>query len=250
MTMRPFPILALLCLALAQPLAAESPDALIKRAKLILEDDFNRSEKDDSKEQLGREWVTNSEKRAHGVKQADLKDGNLVITMAAGANHSVSVRHDAPFDDGIVQVRFKLHDAKGIKFNFNDPKANKDSWAGHIARVVVTPKSVSIGDDKKGVFDLKIREQRQNKEISQSDKAKLDAFLKTKTAVFKNPLKENHWYELTIANTGPKFEVYIDKQKVGEFISKGLDHKVKQNLAFGVSGKATIDDLKIWTLNR
>ncbi|MBT5168601.1 MAG: hypothetical protein HOL92_09020, partial [Opitutales bacterium] len=144
MTKRLSLLLALLCLALSHPLAAESPDALIKRAKLVLEDNFNRSEKDDSKEQLGREWVTNSEKRAHGVKQADLKDDTLVIVMAAGANHSVSVRHDAPFDDGIVQVRFKLHDAKGIKFNFNDPKANKVSWAGHIARVVVTPKSVSI----------------------------------------------------------------------------------------------------------
>ena len=243
-------LLALLSLVLAQPFAAESPDALIKRAKLILEDDFNRAEKDDSKEQLGREWVTNSEKRAHGVKQADLKDGHLVITMAAGANHSVSVRHDAPFDDGIVQVRFKLHDAKGIKFNFNDPKANKVSWAGHIARVVVTTKTVSIGDDKKGVFDLKIREQRQNKDISKSDKAKLDAFLKTKTVVIKNPLKEDHWYELIIANTGPKVEVYIDNQKIGEFVSEGLDHKVKQNLAFGISGTATIDDLKVWSLDK
>ena len=170
--------------------------------------------------------------------------------MAAGANHSVSVRHDAPFNDGIVRVRFKLHDAKGIKFNFNDPKANDVSWAGHIARVVVTPKTVSIGDDKKGVFDLKIREQRQNKNISQSDKAKLNAFLKTKTAVFKNASKEDHWYELTIVNTGPKLEVYIDRQKIGEFISEGLDHKVKQNLAFGISGTATIDDLKIWSLGR
>ena len=169
--------------------------------------------------------------------------------MAAGANHSVSVRHDVPFDDGIVQFRFALHDAKGIKFNFNDPRANDVSWAGHIARVVVTPKSLSIGDDKKGVFDLKIREQRQNKNLPKSDKAKLDAFLKTKTAIFKNPLKEDRWYELRIVNTGSKLEVYIDRKKVGEFISEGLDHKVKQNLAFGISGRATIDDFKILSLD-
>ena len=45
------------------------------KGQIVFEDDFERSETDDTKEQLDRGWVTNSEKRAAGTKQADLQDG-------------------------------------------------------------------------------------------------------------------------------------------------------------------------------
>ena len=35
--------------------------------------------------------------QAQGVKQGDLKDNALVITMAKEADHAVSIKHDAPF---------------------------------------------------------------------------------------------------------------------------------------------------------
>jgi hypothetical protein len=42
--------------------------------KLIFEDDFERSESDDSKEEIGNGWTSNSAKRAKGNKQVDLKE--------------------------------------------------------------------------------------------------------------------------------------------------------------------------------
>ncbi len=228
---------------------AEDPKALVARAKLVFSDDFNRTEDDDTTEQVGNGWVTNSATRAKGVKQADLKDGTLVITQAKEADHSASVRHDTPFDDGVIKLRFQVFDKKGLKFNFNDPKAKDVSWAGHIARVVVTPNRVTIQDDKTGVFDLEIRKKRKNKNISKQEKAELTNFLKTKSVRLKAPIKANHWHEMTIVCIGPKFEVYIDDQSVGSFSSEGLDHKVKQNVAFGVSGKVAVDDLRVWSLD-
>lgn len=239
----------MLVTSLNQHVRAEDPSALIERAKLIFSDDFNRTEDDDAQEQVGNGWVTNSANRAKGVKQADLKDGTLVITQAKEADHSVSVRHDTPFDDGVVKLRFQVFDKKGLKFNFNDPKAKKISWAGHIGRVVVAPKMVTIQDDKTGIFDLKIHQKRKNKKLSEDEKAELTKFLKTKSVKLKAPIKPKQWHEMTIVNIGPKIEVYIDDQSVGSFSSEGLDHKVKQNVVLGVSGKVVVDDLRVWSLD-
>ncbi len=98
-------------------------DDLMTQGKLIFQDDFNRKESDDAKEELGKNWVTNSKKRAKGGKQTNLTGESVVITMARRwLIMEFSMRHDAPFDCGVVQVRFRMFDAKGIGFNFNDPK--------------------------------------------------------------------------------------------------------------------------------
>ena len=151
--MKTNPTLFLVCTMLALLAAAPQPTSALaadnaafaeigkrvkSEGKLILEDDFDRDEEDDSKEQPGNDWSTNSRWRAAGAKQADLQDGVLVITMAQHADHAVVVKHDAPFDDGVVQVRFRMQDGKGIGFNFNDPKC-KVSHAGHICHVGVKP---------------------------------------------------------------------------------------------------------------
>jgi len=129
------------------------------KGQIVYKDDFERSKRDDSKEQPDRGWVTNSENRAAGIKQEDLQDGYLRITMAPHANHGVSARHDAPLDDGVVQVKFRIRDSKGIEFNFNDPNC-KVSHAGHICHVGVKPKQEDLRDGKAGIFDFKIREKR------------------------------------------------------------------------------------------
>ena len=132
------------------------------KGQIVFEDDFERSERDDSKEQLDRGWVTNSEKRVAGIKQADLQDGYLRFTMAPHANHGVSAGHDAPLDDGVVQVKFRIRDSKGIEFNFNDPNC-KVSHAGHICHVGVKPKQEDLRDGKTGIFGRKDWREHQRK---------------------------------------------------------------------------------------
>ena len=222
-------------------------DELIKSARLIFEDDFNRVEQDDSKEELGKNWVTNSKSRAKGQKQCDLTGEHVKISMASVADHGVSMRHAAPFDDGIIVSRFKITDSKGMKFNFNDPAAKKVTWAGHIAGIDVKPGKITVYDQITGVFDLKIREMRKgNDAAKKKEAAKL---LKDKQKSFSAKVTLNDWHEIIIVFQGPKVETYLDGKKVGEFSSVGLDHKVKQNLAFAVSGTVEVDDLKIYSLD-
>ena len=242
-------LIALLVFLVAPALRAQTPESLIKRGKLVFSDDFNRSEQDDTKEQLGKQWVTNTAKRAPGSKQADLDNGRLVIAMAEGAGHSTSIRHDIAIDDGVIKFKLQIFDKHGLKFNFNDPAANKVTWAGHIARVVFKPGSIQIQDDMTGVFDLTVREKRQNKNLSDAEKAKLADFLKSKQSTFKAPVQTGKWHDATIVFLGSKVEVYLDGKSVGSFSSPGLDHKVKQNFALGVSGKVIVDDIQVWSLD-
>ncbi|MDB4504855.1 hypothetical protein N9240_02910, partial [Akkermansiaceae bacterium] len=64
-----------------------------EKATLLFADDFERSESDDSKEEIGKGWNSNSAKRAKGNKQVDLKDGAMHITFHPEADHAVSVTH-------------------------------------------------------------------------------------------------------------------------------------------------------------
>ena len=236
---------ALTVLVLAASAKADEVDDLLKsKARLIFQDDFERQEKDNSKEELGKGWVTNSERRAGGVKQGDLKDGTLAITMAKKADHGVSVRHDAPFDDGIVKVRFRMHDPKGIGFNFNDPKC-KSSHAGHICHVGVKPKKVDFRDGKTGVFKKDVREKR----LAGAPKNEIWKLVKDKFHYHDVKLKTGQWYEMTILIRGSGMSAWIDGQPVGKLKSAGIDHKVKQNIAFAVSGRADVDNLRVWSLD-
>lgn len=235
----------ILALGLNATASVEKVDRLIStQGGLVFGDDFERSERDDSKEQLDRGWITNSEKRAAGTKQADLQDGFLKITMASHANHGVSVRHDAPFDDGVIEVRFRIHDNKGIGFNFNDPNC-KVSHAGHICHVGVKPNQVDFRDGKTGIFDLKIREKR----LSGAPKEEIDALTRDKFAYHDVDLELGRWYEMKILIQRDVLSAWIDGVSVGRLKSSGIDHPVKQNLAFAVSGTADVDDLKIWSLS-
>ena len=224
--------------------AAGPVDALIRsRGTLVFSDEFNRSEQDDSREQIGNNWQTNSKRRAAGTKQGDLKDGALTITMAKQADHGVSIKHDAPFDDGVVKVRIRMHDKKGIGFNFNDPKC-KVSHAGHICALQVKPHQVVFRDGKTGIFDLKNRAKRQ----AGASKEEIQKLTKGKFHYVKTNLDLDRWYEVTIRIQGPVMTAWIDGRKIGELDSAGIDHAVKQNMAFAVSGVADVDDLRIWSL--
>jgi len=222
--------------------ASENPESLIKRGKLIFEDRFERTSSDG----IGSDWTLNNK---NGAQQAKIKDGILVIEKDPDAGHSTVVRHDAPFDDGVVKLRFRLFDKTGLKFNLNDPKANKITWAGHVARVVLQPGKVTISDDMTGVYELGVRAKRKNKNLSPDERDAITKFIASKQPTFDAPIKLRQWHEMTLVNQGATFDVHIDGTQVASFTSEGLDHAVKQNHSLGVSGKAEVDDLRIWSLD-
>ncbi|MEN8772119.1 MAG: family 16 glycoside hydrolase [Akkermansiaceae bacterium] len=217
-----------------------------EKATLIFQDDFERQESDDSKEEIGKGWSSNSKKRAKGNKQVDLKDGTMHITFHPAADHAVSVVHPAEFQDGRVTLRFKLptnEDSLGL--NFAD-LTFKEVHAGHLCMTKITTTSVQINDLKTGNMKLAIRKARQDKTITPEQQK----ILKTKTKRFGNKLEAGKWHTLSVTIKGKTMTVVINDKEVGSFTSEGIAHPTKRTLRVAVPKKAIIDDLKIFSLGK
>ncbi len=120
-------VLSLLCLSTA--FAAEKP--VEQTGELILEDDFNRDEAAPDKEQIGNGWTSNSAWRAKGHKQVDLADGAMHVTRHDEADHGVAIFHNVAFQDGAVELKFKLRKGDDLGLDFVDRKL-KTVHAGHL----------------------------------------------------------------------------------------------------------------------
>lgn len=211
---------------------------------VIFEDDFNRSESQEEKDEPGNDWKTNSQSRAKGNKQVDLKDGAMHIFIHEEADHGVSVVHDAAFTNGAVSIRFKL-EAKGdsLGLNFADLKF-KEVHAGHLFAVRVHTHQVILQDLKTGRMAKKTRALNKAKKLTAEQKAAL----KLKEKSFRNKLEVGKWYKLLVEVNDATLSVKIDDQEVGSFTSPGIKHPTKRTLRLAVPKNAVVDDLKVYKL--
>ena len=208
---------------------------------VLLEDDFERSEKDDSKEEVGNDWGTNSKSRAKGEKQVDLADGAMHITMAEVADHGVSVTHEVAFKDAAIQMRFKIGKGKDLGINIADMN-EKSVHAGHICMIRIKPTTLQISDLKTGNMKLEHRTARQTKK----ETPEMKKLLKTKSKNFKLDLDTEKWHDLEVRIEGDTMTVSIDGAKAGSFTSDGIGHPTKSRLRLSVNSEAWVDDVKIW----
>ena len=206
----------------------------------LFSDDFNRDEDTPGKEDIGNGWTSNSAWRAKGHQQVDLKDGVMHVTKHAEADHGVAIFHAAEFQDGIVELRFKLGEGDDLGVDFVDREL-KTVHAGHICMARVTNKNLTIMDSKTGGMDLKIQERRKAGDKS----PELAALLKTKTKSFKLDLKAEDWHTLHITLVADKMSVRIDGQEIGSFSSEGIAHPTKRMITLAVNKSADIDDVKV-----
>jgi hypothetical protein len=219
-----------------------SPAFADERGKLIFQDDFERSESQETKDELGNGWNTNSKSRAGGNKQTDLRDGALYIYIHKDADHGVSVTHPAEFTDGSVELKFMLeHEKDTLGLNFADLKC-KEVWAGHLFKVTIGVNQTQLADLKTGTMDLKIREARKNKTLTPEQ----SAALKTKGKQIKHALETGKWYTAVATISGDNLTVSIDGQKVGSFSSPGIAHPTKRMLRLAINRNVVVDDLKIF----
>ena len=230
--------IALICL-----FALSSAVRAGERGTLIFEDDFERSESQEAKEEIGSGWASNSEKRAGGNKQVDLRDGAMYIYLNPAADHAVSVTHRAEFRNGTVEVRFMLEDKDdSLGLNFADLKF-KEVHAGHLFVAKISTKDVQLSDLKTGNMDLEIRKMRQAKQVT----PEVQKLLKTKTRRFPNKLQTGKWYSLRVDVDDATLDVSIDGQQVAAFTSEGIAHPTKRTLRLAVPRNAVVDDVKIYS---
>ena len=207
---------------------------------VLLEDDFNRVEKDDTKEEIGNGWGTNSKSRANGVKQVDLADGAMHITKAKVADHGVSVTHEVAFRNATIRLRFKLRKGDDLGVNIADMK-EKTVHAGHICMTRIRLDRVEIADLKTGPMDLATRKRRLAKTTTKDDETRI----KNSKKQFKHKLEPNAWHQLEVRISGDVMSVSIDKKKVGQFQSPGIAHATKSRLRLAVNKSAWVDDVKV-----
>lgn len=213
------------------------------RGTLIFEDHFDRNESQETKDEIGKGWGTNSRTRAAGNKQVDLKDGAMYIYIHKVADHAVSVTHPAEFRDGSVELRFMLENEKdSLGLNFADLKYKK-VHAGHLFVTKINTRRVELTDLKTGGMDLKTRELRKAGTLTSA----LKELLKSKTKRFPNKLETGKWYNLLVTVSGNTMTVLIDGKKVGSFSSAGIAHPTKRTLRLAVPRNAVVDDVKIYS---
>ena len=158
------PNFALLAGTLA--LAVSSGFSADNRGTVVFEDHFDRSESQETTEEIGNGWTTNSKTRAGGNKQVDLKNGAMHIKMHAAADHAVGVAHAAEFRDGSVEMRFMLEDQKDVLgLDIADPEC-KEVHSGHLVKVDVSATQVVEDDKKTGQMNMKFYEARKAKALT------------------------------------------------------------------------------------
>lgn len=210
---------------------------------LIFQDDFNRSESQEVKDEVGNGWGTNSKSRAGGNKQVDLKDGAMYIYIHETADHGVSVTHPAEFTNGSVEMKFMLeHENDSLGLNFADPKC-KEVWAGHLFKVTVGTKSTELADLKTGMMNLETRTLRKANKLPADRKEAL----KSKAKRFPHKLEIGKWYTVLAKVNGDTLSVTIDGKLVGEFLSEGIAHPTKRLLRLAIKRNVVVDDLKIYS---
>ena len=213
---------------------------------LIFEDKFERSEPQETKDEPGNGWLTNSNRRAKGNKQTDLRDGYIYVFRHKEADHSASLNREIePLQNGTIGVKLKFATAKDVIYiNIADTQ-EKSVHAGHLLHITVRPDKVMLVDLKTGQMDLKIRPAYRSKTLTQEQKKLMDSKQKT----FKNKLALNKWHQVYATIKGDKISVVINGKPVASFNSPGFSHPTKRNLRFLVGKGVSIDDVQIWKAN-
>ncbi len=218
-------------------LATEEPGTL------IFQDDFQRNESQETKDEPGNGWGTNSKSRAKGHKQVDLRDGAMYIFTHPEADHAASVTHPAEFRNGSVRMRFMLEDEQdSLGLNFADLTC-KEVHASHLFAARIDAKSVLLQDLKTGNMRLDIYEARKAK---QALTAEQQAAFKGKNESIPHRLTIGRWHEVHVAIKEDHLSIAIDGQPIASLNSPGVAHPTKRMIRLAVPRNAVVDDVKIW----
>lgn len=234
-------IFAWMLLGISIPIIAGDGKSSQEFGTLILEDDFNRDEASPDKEDIGNGWTSNSAWRAKGHKQVDLVSGAMQVTRHAEADHGVAIFHNVAFQDGAVELMFKLGPSDDLGLDFVDREL-KTVHAGHLCMARVTLKGLTLTDSKTGHMDLKIRERR----LAGENSPELSKLIQSKRANFPLNLEADKWYTLLVEVDGDEMQVSMDGKPVGEFKSEGIGHPTKRMITLAVNTSAWVDNVKIW----
>ena len=227
--------LLFLCLIAAlsgTTLAADAPALLATPGKLVLEDDFARSE-------MAPKWKV-------GKGFFTVKDGVVTAAENPADNHPAYVKASFPYKDIVADFSFELDGSKSLNFTMDD-KTYKGSHAGHICSVSFSPTMVHPNDAKFGNMSNEVHEKMTDPKTTADEKKQIQASIKDKSANFKVKIESGTWHQAHVEIAGDEMLVELDGKPVAYLKSEGIDHPTKNMLGFTVAGKsALIKDVKVW----
>ena len=167
------------------------------------------------------------ERWGHYKSGSVVKDGVLVGITPEGSDHSAvdNIKFSGE-KDLQVEVKFQFVSEQAKSFNvWFDDKDLKQSHAGHVCQVTVSPTQIVMSDAKTGAFTLEngLYDRKKANQLTEDEKDMLET--KTKRAPVQLELKK--WYTLTARTQEDQIEVLIDGKQVGTFQSPGVAHATK-----------------------
>lgn len=232
-------MLALNTLSAQAPLL---PDA--DTGTLLFEDFFERNESQETKDELGSGWGTNSANRAGGNKQVDLGDGTLHVYRHDTADHSVSVVHPAEYRDCRVELKFRLGDKRDdLGIDFADLRC-KEVHAGHICKIFFRSSGIEMQDLKSGRMNKTFHAASKAGTATDEQKAAVKKFQKK----FSQPVPLNQWHSAIVTIAGDTMSVELNGKSAGRFSSPGIGHSRKDMVRFSVKREAWLDDVRMLSL--
>jgi hypothetical protein len=223
--------------------AAELPkvpaEPIAKKKELLFSDSFERAE-------LGTNW-------GRVVPTFTLENGAMKGTQTrvdapatdgkpAVVGHQAVIGNDIPTKDSIIEFRFRFAGATAVSAEFDDRKYTGAHY-GHICFVRITPKSVSLADQKEG----SMRNDIYGMSKDPSTKAERAKLLAGRSATFPVQVDTNAWHDVVLETVGDSMRATLDGKPVAFLKSPGIAHPTKSKVEFGCGGKdGYFDDIKIW----
>lgn len=216
---------ARLVLSACALLLPAAPAAQADRAAPDFTDTF------EDRAELGEAWA------AHGAMAESwtVQDGVLIGDQTT-PDHGAVINKPLVFRDLDLSFDFMFDGA--TRFNLViDDENEKSVHAGHICRISISPKRLTLGDDKTGKMNKKIRElQKQGDKAPARERRKLKKHLASREVSAPLKLEQGRWYRLRARIIGDRFEAFLDGEPVAALRSPGFAHRTKTDFGFTITG--------------
>jgi hypothetical protein len=226
--------------SLAADLSKVPAEPIAKKKDLLFSDSFDRTE-------LGKEWKVVVP--TYAIEDGVLKGTQTRVNAPAAEGKPAVVGHqavigtDVPTKDSIIELRFRLGGATALSAEFDDRKYTGSHY-GHICFVRVTPKSVTLTDQRDGSMRNDIYEMSKDP----STKEQRNKLLAGRSASFPMQIDADKWHHLVLETVGDTMRATIDDKPVAFLKSSGIAHPTKSRVELGCAGKdGYFDDIKIWS---
>ena len=170
----------------------------------------------------------------------------ILVARQDNPDHGAVIRKDLAFQNLDLEFDFRFSGGQRFNLVINDQQ-EKSVWSGHISRVSISPKKITLGDDKTGSMNLEVRAQRQDKTLSAEKQQALDALLASSQSSADIDLQPGEWHHLRVRIQGDTMEAWIAGNKVATLTSPGIAHPTKTSFGFTVTGTTVdYDNIKVF----